>query len=133
MKIVKPGKVVILLQGRHAGKKAVIVQSSDAATKTRKYPHAVIVGVAKYPRRVNKRMGKKTIAQRSRVKPFVRVVNQSHFMPTRYNMEISAELKGKINLGDEAQRAESKKTVRKVLEDRYKSGRNTWFFQALRF
>jgi len=133
MKVVKPGKVVIVLQGRFAGRKAVVVQTNDNGTKDRKYSHAVLVGVSKYPRRVNKRMGKKTIAQRSRVKPFVRVVNQKHFLPTRYNMEIAAELKGKINLSDEAARKETRSQARKLLEERYKSGRNTWFFQSLRF
>jgi len=29
-------------------------------------------------------MGKKRIAKRSKVKPFVKIINYNHFMPTRY-------------------------------------------------
>mmetsp|Transcript_8197 Transcript_8197/g.10955 ORF Transcript_8197/g.10955 Transcript_8197/m.10955 type:complete len:134 (+) Transcript_8197:74-475(+) len=133
MKILKPGKVVLMLQGRHAGKKGVVVQTTERGTKSRPYGHAVIVGVSEYPRKVHKRMSRKTIANRSRVKPFVRVVNHNHIFPTRYNMEIVGELKGKINLTDETHRKDTRRDVRAVLEERYKSGRNQWFFQALRF
>eukprot|EP00760_Papus_ankaliazontas_P029304 PhM_4_TR4198/c0_g1_i1/m.82608/K02901/RP-L27e, RPL27; large subunit ribosomal protein L27e len=129
MKVIKPGKVVVMLQGRHAGKKAVVVQSNDGVSKNRKYAHAVVVGVDQPPKRVCKRMSAKVVAHRSRVKPFVRVVNHNHVMPTRYNMEVVTDLKGKISLADAEQRKESKKAVRAVFEDRYKNGRNTWFFQ----
>ena len=133
MKVVKPGKVVIMLHGRHAGKKGVVVQTTDKGTKSRPYGHAVVIGIDQYPRKVHKRMSKKTVASRSRVKPFVRVINHTHILPTRYNMEIVNELKGKINLTTETHRKDTKKEVRAVLEDRYKSGRNQWFFHALRF
>ncbi|KNH06808.1 hypothetical protein XU18_2410 [Perkinsela sp. CCAP 1560/4] len=133
MKVIKPGKVIIMMHGRHAGKKGVVVQTTDKGTKNRAYGHAVVVGISQYPRKVHQRMSKKTLANRSRVKPFIRVVNHSHILPTRYNMEILNELKGKINLTTETHRKETKKEVRSVLEDRYKSGRNQWFFHSLRF
>lgn len=41
----EPGKIVILLQGRYAGHKAVIVKSHEAGTKERKYPHLVVAGI----------------------------------------------------------------------------------------
>jgi large subunit ribosomal protein L27e len=51
-KFLKPGKVVIVLKGKHAGKKAVIVKEFDDGSKTRPYPHAILaVSVAHDQRR----------------------------------------------------------------------------------
>lgn len=48
----QPGKVVILLTGRHAGKKAVIVKNFDDGTSARSYGHAVVLGLGKSPGKV---------------------------------------------------------------------------------
>lgn len=55
VKFLKPGKVVILLSGRHAGKKAVIVKNYDDGTSSRPYGHALICGLSKEPRKVRAR------------------------------------------------------------------------------
>lgn len=52
VKFLKPNKVVVLLQGRYAGRKAVIVKNFDDGTQQRKYGHALVAGIAKYPRKV---------------------------------------------------------------------------------
>ena len=51
-KFLKAGKVVLLLQGRMAGKKAVIVKNYDEGTSSRPYGHALVCGLATYPRKV---------------------------------------------------------------------------------
>ena len=51
-KFLKTGKVVLLLQGRFAGKKAVIVQNNDNGTKERNYGHCLVAGVEKAPKKV---------------------------------------------------------------------------------
>lgn len=79
----KPGKIVIVLQGRYAGRKAVIVKNFDDGTPERKYPHAVLAGIDRYPLKVTKSMSKKKVARRSRIKPFVKALNYNHIMPTR--------------------------------------------------
>ncbi|TPX63544.1 hypothetical protein SpCBS45565_g06530 [Spizellomyces sp. 'palustris'] len=79
--------VVLVLQGRYAGKKAVIVKSFDEGTKERPYPHAIVAGIERYPLKVTKGMGQKRVAKRSRVKPFIKVVNYNHLMPTRDRIE----------------------------------------------
>jgi large subunit ribosomal protein L27e len=48
----QPGKVVILLTGRYAGKKAVIVKNHDDGVGARPYGHALVCGLAKEPRKV---------------------------------------------------------------------------------
>jgi hypothetical protein len=66
-------QVAIVLRGRQAGKKVVVIKQLDEGTKDRPYPHAIVVGVERYPRKVTKRMGKKKISRRSKVKPFIKV------------------------------------------------------------
>lgn len=83
-KFLKSGKVVIVLNGRFAGKKAVIVKNYDDGDDSRKYGHALLAGVERYPLRITRGMGKKRVARRSRIKPFVKLVNYNHIMPTRY-------------------------------------------------
>lgn len=62
-----------MLQGRQAGKKVVVIKQLDDGTKDRPYPHAVVAGVERYPRKVTRRMGQKKLARRSKVKPFIKV------------------------------------------------------------
>lgn len=50
--VLQAQKVVILLTGRYAGKKAVIVRNYDEGTSGRKYGHAVVCGLSKEPRKV---------------------------------------------------------------------------------
>ncbi|CAB3992518.1 60S ribosomal L27 [Paramuricea clavata] len=82
-KFIKSGRVVLLLNGRYAGRKAVIVKNFDEATSDKHYGHALVAGIDRYPLRVNKKMGKKRTARRCKIKPFVKVVNYNHIMPTR--------------------------------------------------
>ncbi|KAF8646629.1 hypothetical protein AX16_007129 [Volvariella volvacea WC 439] len=135
VKIYKPGKVAIVLQGRQAGKKVVVIKQNDEGTKERPYPHAIVAGVERYPKKVTRRMGQKKLARRSKVKPFIKVVNYSHLFPTRYALELEG-LKGTVTVDtfkEVSQREESKKTVKKLLEDKYTQGKNKWFFTPLRF
>ena len=47
--------MVVLLTGRFAGRKAVIVKNYDEGTSARPYGHALVCGVSKYPRKVRLR------------------------------------------------------------------------------
>jgi KOW motif len=49
---IKPGKVVIVLAGRYAGRKAVVVKAFDEGTNEHKFPHALVAGIERYPLRV---------------------------------------------------------------------------------
>ncbi|KAI0078057.1 60S ribosomal protein L27 [Panus rudis PR-1116 ss-1] len=135
VKVYKPGKVAIVLSGRQAGHKVVVIKQFDEGTKERPYPHAIVAGVERYPLKVTKRMGAKKIAKRSKVKPFIKVINYSHLFPTRYALELEG-LKGVVSaetFKEPSQREDSKKQIKKLLEERYTSGKNRWFFQPLRF
>jgi large subunit ribosomal protein L27e len=74
-------------------------------------------------------------SQRSRVKPFIKVVNYSHLLPTRYVLELES-LKGLVSADtfkEPTQREDAKKAIKKALEERHAKGTNRWFFQKLRF
>ena len=43
--VYKPGKVAVVLSGRQAGKKVVVIQQRDDGTKERPYPHAIVAGI----------------------------------------------------------------------------------------
>ncbi|KAJ2750948.1 60S ribosomal protein L27B [Coemansia aciculifera] len=134
-RFIKGGKVVIVLQGRYAGKKAVIVKNFDEGTKERPYPHAIVAGIERYPLKVTKSMTQRKVAARSQVKSFIKVVNYAHLMPTRYSLELE-EIKSAVSaetFQEPTQRAVAKKAVRASLEKRYVAGKNKWFFTKLRF
>ncbi|KAJ1977888.1 60S ribosomal protein L27B [Dimargaris xerosporica] len=135
VKFLKPGKVVIVLQGRHAGKKAVIVENIDDGNKDRPYGHALVAGIERYPRKVTKAMDKKKVEKRCSVKPFLKAINYNHLMPTRYGFELE-DLETAVSadkLKDPTQKREAKKAVRTSLRKRYVDGKNRWFFTKLRF
>ena len=93
-KFLKPGRVVILLGGRYAGKKAVILKLFYEGSTSRKFGHALIAGISRAPRKVTKGMSETRVARRIRVKPFVKYVNFNHFMPTRYVLANELDVKG---------------------------------------
>jgi len=68
-KFLKQGKVVVVLQGRFAGRKAVIVKSYDDGTPSRKFGHVLVAGIDKGPKKLTRKMSEKKIKQRSRVRP----------------------------------------------------------------
>ncbi|KAH9779856.1 60S ribosomal protein L27-3 [Citrus sinensis] len=134
VKFLKPNKAVVLLQGRYAGRKAVIIRSFDDGTRDRPYGHCLVAGVAKYPVKVVRKDSAKKTAKKSRVKAFIKLVNQSHLMPTRYTLDV--DLKDVINpdvLQTKDKKVTAAKETKRRLEERFKTGKNRWFFSKLRF
>ena len=146
MAIVKSGKVVIILAGRHAGKKAVVVKTlEDGNSSDKRFSHCLVAGIARGPRRVTRGMSKKKVEKRSRtMKPFVKYVNVRHVFPTRYQVDM--DLKKAVDEADLAnaeKKIEIKKSLKKIFEDRYlnqkavtsekKAAGSSYFFQRLRF
>jgi large subunit ribosomal protein L27e len=111
----------------------VIIQPQDNGSKGHPYPHALVAGIERYPSQITRRMSKTRQAKRSKVKPFIKVINYNHLMPTRYTLELEG-LKGVVTsdtFKEPSQREDAKKTVKKALEERYTSGKNRWFFTPL--
>lgn len=134
-KFMKSTKVVLVLSGRYAGRKAVIVKNYDDATQDRGYSHALVAGIDRYPRKVTKRMGKRKMKERSKMKTFIKVINYNHLMPTRYSIDVNLD-KSCVNkdaFRDPALKRKARREVKGKFEERYKTGKNRWFFQKLRF
>jgi len=135
MKFLKTSRVCLVTRGRYAGKKVVIIQPVDNGSKTHPYGHALVAGIERYPSKITRRMSKTRQEKRSKVKPFIKVINYNHLMPTRYTLELEG-LKGVVSsdtFKEVSQREDAKKSVKKVLEERYTSGKNRWFFTPLKF
>ncbi|KAI3507038.1 hypothetical protein L1887_21763 [Cichorium endivia] len=134
VKFLKPNKAVVVLNGRFAGRKAVIVRQFDDGTRDRPYGHCLVAGIAKYPKKVIRKDSAKKTAKKSRVKAFIKLVNYNHIMPTRYTLDV--DLKDVVTV-DALQSHDKKVTACKEtkarLEDRFKTGKNRWFFSKLRF
>ncbi|CAE7660603.1 RPL27B [Symbiodinium sp. KB8] len=121
VKILKPGRVVVILAGRYAGRKGVVLNAYDKGRGDRKFGHALIAGIDRYPRRITRNMGTKTREDRMKIKPFVKFINYNHVMPTRYLLDVSEKLSIALkdkSLTEEEQRKSVKDDVRKILEKR---------------
>lgn len=130
----KTGKVVIVLAGRYAGRKAIIVKTFDDGTSEKQFGHALIAGIDRYPRKVTKSMGKAKLKKKSKIKPFMKLLNYNHLMPTRYTVQdIQFEKVTVKDLKDPIKRKTHRFQTRVKFEERYKAGKNKWFFQKLRF
>lgn len=78
-KIMKPGKIVIVLCGRYAGRKAIVVRTFDDGTSDKQFGHALVAGIDRYPRKVTKKMGKAKLKKKSKIKPFLKVCITNSF------------------------------------------------------
>ncbi|KAL2921481.1 60S ribosomal protein L27-3 [Bienertia sinuspersici] len=96
VKFLKSGKPVIMLQGRYAIRKAVIVHNFDDGTRDHKYGHCLVAGINKYPKKVIRKDSAKKQAKKSRVKCFIKLVNYNHIMPTLYTLDV--DLKNVISV-----------------------------------
>jgi large subunit ribosomal protein L27e len=114
--------VVIILNGRFAGRKAVVLRTYDEGAKDRKFGHALVAGLERSPRTVTRTMSAAKQAKRLRVKPFVKFVNFNHIMPTRYNLDISevTALAKDDALVDEDKKKAAKKAITEKLTEGYK-------------
>ena len=104
-KYYKPGKVVVVLNGKNAGSKGIIVKSNYDNTKDRKYPHCLVVGLSKGPRRPTKRNLAKLQERIKKLEAskedyskdqlnalksfgvFIKHYNMSHLLATRYTVK----------------------------------------------
>ncbi|KAF0988327.1 hypothetical protein HZS_4540 [Henneguya salminicola] len=131
----KSGRVVLVLNGRYAGRKGVIVKGYDSGTSQRPYPHAVIVGVDRYPRKITRSMNKAKVEKRSRIKPFVKALNMNHIFPTRFTVDfkLNKALITDENLKTRRKRCMIRAHLKEVMEKKFRLGENKFFFTKLRF
>ena len=145
-KFYKPGRIVIVTNGRYAGKKGIIIRSNFEQTKTKKYPHCLILGLAKAPRRVtkkylkkleektknltdkiaNKKVDAEALEKLKRFGVFLKSYNMNHLLATRYkasdNYGIEAHIAKIENIETEIKEAQSKLNKKETEDAKDKDG-----------
>ena len=87
----------------------------------KKFAHALVAGIERYPLKVTKRMSAKKIERKTKVKPFVKIVNYNHILPTRYLVAADLDLKNVVTdekLQNRVIRKQMKKEVRKLFQEK---------------
>lgn len=131
-KFYKQGRVVVVTNGKYAGKKGIIVRSNFEQTKTKKYPHCLVLGLSRYPRRVTKKylkrmsektksleqklsegkVNKETLEKLKRFGVFVKTYNMNHILATRYkvtdNFGIDSQMDKMERIENEIKEVQSK-------------------------
>ena len=119
-KFYKPGKVVVVLNGRYAGKKGIIVKSNYESVKDRKYPHCMVVGLSNGPRKPTKKNLARIQAKIKNLESqenssdkikalksfgvFIKTFNMSHLLATRYTLKDELGLVKAIGKIDELEK-----------------------------
>ena len=113
-KFYKPGRIVIVTNGKYAGKKGIIIRSNFEQTKSKKYPHCLVLGLAKAPRRVtkkylkrledrtkaltekiaNKKADNEELQKLKRFGVFLKSYNMNHILATRYKASDNYGIEG---------------------------------------
>merc|ERR1712086_138652 len=116
-KIMKRGRIVILLAGRRAGIKAIIVKQNDDGKKDKKFAHALVCGIERSPKRVTRSMNAKKIERKSRMKPFIKYVNYNHLLPTRFMVKDDFEFRAAVTEDIMNNRETRKSTLAQLKND----------------
>lgn len=137
-KILVPGRIVIMLQGRFAGKKAIVTSVNLQGTKDRKFGFVTVVGVERSPLKVTRKMSEFKAMKRTSVKSFCKCVNVNHIMPTKYtaNIEQLDLVKNVKAANFEAGKmypVSQKKAISAQFAEAYRNNKEKWLFTKLRF
>lgn len=110
-----------------------------------RFPHLLVVGIARNPRQVKRNINKKKFIKKTGVKPFIKFINQNHVIPTRFVVNDFENLKDvkEDNIKTLEARSEVKKQWRTTLTNQYrnlpdpktndKAGNIRFFYNRLRF
>lgn len=107
------------MKGRHAGKKAVIIRSFDKGTPERRFPHCLVAGLDKGPRKITKKMKKSKIIERAHTKAFIKLVNMDHLIVTRYSLDINFSELSKKDFTNPEIKAKTRKEISDLFTKRF--------------
>lgn len=129
--IFKTGMICVVLRGRHAGKKATVVNVLEPA-KDSKGSYVIIAGVDSLPRRLNPELKDERIIRRRGMRTFIKRMNVNHLMPTAYTF--SHTFSQKINADTLADKTKKHQAIELVTQDftqRLNDNKDGWFFTKL--
>jgi ribosomal protein L14E/L6E/L27E len=124
--------VVILMKGRHAGCKAVVLKTPPEEKYIR------VAGIDKYPKKVKEGMAEKQKKKAGGMSVFIKKINPMHALITRYKADVGL---GKVDhagaFDDPVVRKKTLNEVRKIMEDAYtlsvSNGESHFLFRKLKF
>lgn len=93
------------------------MKTSDSGVGKKKFGHAIVAGIDRYPRKITKSMTSKKTIRRARIKPFIKAINYNHVMPTRYEVDWDVKKFIPETTTDGAVVPESRKKSKKELKD----------------
>ena len=148
VKFYKPGKIVVDLNGRYAGRKGIIVKSNYESVKDRKYPHCMVVGLAQGPRKPTKKNIAKLQAKIKKLESqenssdkvktlksfgvFIKTYNMSHLLATRYTLKDELGLVKSIGKIDELEKKVKEDKIQIENKEKSKKEENAKELEELR-
>ena len=148
VKFYKPGKIVVVLNGRYAGRKGIIVKSNYESVKDRKYPHCMVVGLAQGPRKPTKKNIAKLQAKIKKLESqenssdkiktlksfgvFIKTYNMSHLLATRYTLKDELGLVKSIGKIDELEKKVKEDKIQIENKEKSKKEENAKELEELR-
>ena len=150
VKFYKPGKIVVILNGRYAGRKGVIVKSNYESVKDRKYPHCMVVGLSKGPKKPTKKNIAKMQAQIKQLESsdkenaadtvkrlksfgiFIKTYNMSHLLATRYTLKDDLSIAKSVAKIDELDKKIKEDKIAVENKEKNKKEENAKDLEALR-
>jgi len=141
----KIGRIVLVLNGRHAGKKGIIIENTSQSTGISSN-NIIVLGIKNFPKQINRKQINKVLKKKSNIKVFFKTLNKNHILPTRYFVDLGTdqqELISKVSCNLLKLKSNEKYFVDTTTElnwqvnnifiDKYFSGKNKWFFKKLKF
>ena len=150
VKFYKPGKIVVILNGRYAGRKGVIVKSNYESVKDRKYPHCMVVGLSKGPKKPTKKNIAKMQAQIEKLESsdkensadkvkrlksfgiFIKTYNMAHLLATRYTLKDDLSIAKSVTKIDELDKKIKEDKIAVENKEKNKKEENAKDLEALR-
>jgi len=143
----KIGRIVLVLNGRHAGKKGIIIDNMSQSTDISSN-NIIVLGIKNFPKQINRKQINKVLKKKSNIKVFFKTLNKNHILPTRYFVDLNTdqqELISKVSCNLLKLKPQERNfgcfpgmllpswQVNNILIDKYFSGKNKWFFKKLNF
>merc|ERR1712113_1013436 len=108
----------------------------------KRFSHSLLVGLSKIPRKIIKKQPIDVKISKLKIKVFIKMVNHSHLMLTRYyftRLDIDL-IKSSVftspspTSNTKTSTALQRKIIcKKILQNKYRTGQYRWFFKKLRF
>lgn len=125
--IFKPNMIVVITNGRLAGKKAVVVKEVDDST-------VVVAGINRIPSPTENYMQSWEKRKNEKFLTFIKKINVNHIIATRYKADVglsSLEIDG--SLADLKAKQVANEAANKILKSAYESKKAKWLFTSLKF